>query len=424
MRFERLVIDGGDSSLAIDMHPRLTVLSGLGGLERDALATELIGALSTSRPGVHLELQAESGIRFAIFRPEGSPARVIDIDHRLDASRQFEGPGGQIDLLARLGLDPHRARALMRLDSQQLAQCVEGDRLVLQLASLDQRQLWEAAADLDAADRNLDSEAEDVGSSIEDAEAVARIESRHTDFEAAQAQSEQVRRINFLVAGVAALFAIPATQILGVLGLSALGFIAVAAVVVSIVYWRRAEAAAHAEQDALAAAGAQSYLGFHLQRVNGLLGSDAKRRRLAAAAERRRIAESRWSSLAGGTTVQWALEHRDQIEATARSREHVQSVDQLASDNTTTAVAHALREHLERVRNLGPDRESLPLLLDEPFVLLPEECTAPLLSLVLEQSKYQQIVLLTAQPSIESWAQLETMTGALEVVEPRPSALA
>lgn len=423
VRFERLVIDSGDHTLAIDLHPRFTVLTGMGSLERDALTTEFIGALSSSRPGVHLELQADSGVRFAVFRPEGSDPRVVDIDHRLDVTSQFLDPNGRIDLLARANLDTHQARRLMHVDGQQLAESVEGDRLILALASVDQSELWSTADDLLNATRYLDSEAEDIGSSADDAEAVARIEARHADLEAAQAQAEQVRKVNFLVSGIAALFAIPATQILGLPGLVACALIAVAAVVVSIVYWRRAEAASRAEVEALAAAGAQSYLGFHLQRVNGLLGSDAKRRRLLAAAERRRNAEARWNVLAGSTTLEWALEHKAEITGAARSRELVQTVDRMASGSTVTAAAHVLRERLASVRAVGPGQETFPLLLDEPFASLDEEAVAPLLSLLLEQSQHQQILLLTASASIASWARLESMTGALEVVEPTPHAL-
>ena len=46
------------------------------------------------------------------------------------------------------------------------------------------------------------------------------------------------------------------------------------------------ERAGEDETKALKAAGAQSYLGFHLQRVNGLLASDQHRKRLMRAAYR------------------------------------------------------------------------------------------------------------------------------------------
>jgi ABC-type transport system involved in cytochrome c biogenesis ATPase subunit len=82
-----------------------------------------------------------------------------------------------------------------------------------------------------------------------------------------------------------------------------------------------------------------------------------------------------------------------------------------------------LRQRLGLLHRVGPGQESFPLLLDEPFTRLGEEAVAPLLSLLLEQSQHQQILLLTAQGSITSWARLESMTGALEVVEPMPNAM-
>jgi len=45
---------------------------------------------------------------------------------------------------------------------------------------------------------------------------------------------------------------------------------------------------------------------------------------------------------------------------------------------------------------------------------------APLLEMILEQSAIQQVLLLTESQEIESWARLEAITGALEVVEPAP----
>ena len=250
VRFERLVIDSGDHTLAVDIHPRLTVLTGLGQFERDALATEVIGALSSSRPGVHLELQSDSGTRFAVFRPEGAAARVIDIDNRLDVTKSFADENGRIDLLAKAGLDTHQARRLMYVGSQRLTESVEGDQLVFQLASVDQAELWSTAERLQSAERQLEHEADEMGSSAEDADAIARIEESHQRFDEAVTQAESVRKINFLVAGISALFSIPASQILGMAGILVLAAIAAAAVTVSMIYWRRAEAAGKAEAEA------------------------------------------------------------------------------------------------------------------------------------------------------------------------------
>jgi len=423
VRFERLVIDGDGHSLAVDLHPRLTVLTGMEQLERDALTSEFVGALGSARPGVHLELQADNGTRFALFRPEGAPGRVIDIDNRMDVTSQFAGPDGRIDLLARANLDTHSARRLMQMGARQLTEEVEGDRLVLQMAGVDQAELWNAAERLREATANLESEADDMGSSVEDAEAVSRIEERHAEFERAQEQSERVRRVNFLVAGLAALLAIPATGVMGVPGLVLPALIAFAAVVVSIVYWRRVESASAAEAEALAAAGAQSYLGFHLQRVNGLLGSDAKRRRLLEASERHRDAQARWAVLAGNVTVEWAMANRAEVMAAAATRQRVENVDAAMGGDVVGAVSHVLGQRLAQLRKVGPGQESFPFVLDEPFGGLDEAVVPPLLELLLAQSANQQIMLFTSSPSIAAWARLEAMTGALEVIEPTPVSL-
>ncbi len=424
VRFERLVIDSGDHTLAVDIHPRLTVLTGLGQFERDALATEVIGALSSSRPGVHLELQSDAGTRFAVFRPEGAAPRVVDIDNRLDVTSSFADANGRIDLLDKAGLDTHQARRLMYVGSQRLTESVEGDHLVLALAAVDQAELWSTAERLQSTGRDLEREADELGSSVDDADAIARIEESHQGFEDAVTQAESVRKVNFLVAGIAALFSIPASQILGMVGILMLAAIAAAAVVVSMIYWKRAEAAGRAEAEALEAAGAHSYLGFHLQRVNGLLGSDAHRRRLLQVAEAQREAQARWTSLAGNVSMDWALEHRGAIVAASATGRDLSAADTEMGGEELTAATHALQQQFAAVRNVGPGMENFPLLLNEPFSDINPSVVAPLLETILEQSAYQQVLLLTDSAEISAWARLEAMTGALEVVEPAPAATA
>ena len=73
MHFERLVIEAGDDTFSLDLHRRMTVIAGVGRLEREGLITELIGALGRGRSGVHLEIASDAGARYAIFRPAGGP---------------------------------------------------------------------------------------------------------------------------------------------------------------------------------------------------------------------------------------------------------------------------------------------------------------------------------------------------------------
>ena len=421
MQFERLVIESGASSVSFDLHPRLTVIAGMSQMERDGLINEFVGALGNSRSGIHLELVAGNGNRFAVFRPSGAPHRVIDVDHRTDVTQQFSDATGSIDLLSRAGLDVRTARKVMRFGSQDLAETTERGAYIQQLARIEQNELWTAAEALVIADRRMEEEADAVGSSVEDAEVIERIEHHHEQFERTQVDNEKVRRMTFLAAGFAALLAVPAAALIGTFAVIPLGLIALAAVAVSIVYWQRMEKARSAEEAALADAGAQSYLGFHLQRVNSLLGSDQGRQRLIRAAEEHRQAAQRWHALAGEVDVNWAVANRAEITGAARLRADVQpflTPEDPGSGDQTAAAAHAVLGRLEQLRSLGPGWESFPALLDEPFQGLDSGTLPAMLELLVRSSEHQQIILLSESATVSEWARVEAMTGAIGVIEP------
>lgn len=421
MQFERLVIESGASSVSFDLHPRLTVIAGMSQMERDGLINEFVGALGNSRSGIHLELVAGNGNRFAVFRPSGAPHRVIDVDHRTDVTQQFSDATGSIDLLSRAGLDVRTARKVMRFGSQDLAETTERGAYIQQLARIEQNELWTAAEALVIADRRMEEEADAVGSSVEDAEVIERIEHHHEQFERTQVDNEKVRRMTFLAAGFAALLAVPAAALIGTFAVIPLGLVALAAVAVSIVYWQRMEKARTAEEAALADAGAQSYLGFHLQRVNSLLGSDQGRQRLIRAAEEHRQAAQRWHALAGEVDVNWAVANRAEITGAARLRADVQpflTPEDPSSGDQTAAAAHAVLGRLEQLRSLGPGWESFPALLDEPFQGLDAGTLPAMLELLVRSSEHQQIILLSESATVSEWARVEAMTGAIGVIEP------
>lgn len=421
MQFERLVIESGASSVSFDLHPRLTVIAGMSQMERDGLINEFVGALGNSRSGIHMELVAGNGNRFAVFRPSGAPHRVIDVDHRTDVTQQFSDATGSIDLLSRAGLDVRTARKVMRFGSQDLAETTERGAYIQQLARIEQNELWSAAEALVIADRRMEEEADAVGSSVEDAEVIERIERHHEQFERTQVDNEKVRRMTFLAAGFAALLAVPAAALIGTFAVIPLGLVALAAVAVSIVYWQRMEKARTAEEAALADAGAQSYLGFHLQRVNSLLGSDQGRQRLIRAAEEHRQAAQRWHALAGEVDVNWAVANRAEITGAARLRANVQpflTPEDPSSGDRTAAAAHAVLGRLEQLRSLGPGWESFPALLDEPFQGLDSGTLPAMLELLVRSSEHQQIILLSESATVSEWARVEAMTGAIGVIEP------
>jgi len=425
MHFERLVIEAGTNTFTLDLHPRLTVIGGVGRIEREGLVTELIGSLGAGRDGVHVELVADSGGRFAIFRPRSAPHRVIDVDAATDVTAEFSDAEGCIDLLGRANLDARSAREVMRFCQADLLTTHERDRQVQQLAQVNQNELWVAAEALRIAQRRLDDEASAVGSTAEDAEVIERIEARHAEFEASQAQLERYRKYTFVISALAAMGVVPAVLYVGLLAAVPLMVLAAASTLISIQMWRKNDKAHAAEEEALAAAGAQSYLGFHLQRVNGLLSSDQARKRLMQASEEHREALKRWQVIAGDVDLNWTLAHRGDISAAVRLRQDVVSLGMVptGADNgdgeRAASLAHTIVSRLNRLRTLGPGGESFPALLDEPFAAVEDSIVPSLVELLVRSSQHQQVVLFTESEAICQWARLEAMTGTIGLVEPQ-----
>jgi len=420
VHFERLVIEAGENTFTLDLHERLTVIAGVGRLEREGLVSELVGALGPSRAGVHLEIIETSGRHLAVFRPYGGRHRVVDIDRGVDVSTEHMGADGTIDLLARAGFDSRSAKRYLRLTAADLTASSQGDMNVRALASVDQQRLWAAARRVRELDDVLQHEADATGSSPEDAEIVERIEERHDEFLTAQARFERTRRLSFFTAAFAILAAVPVAMLESRgLAMMFIGYAAIATTL-SFLQWRGAEQSAKAEDDALTEAGAASYLGFHLQRVNGLVNSDQSRRRLVRAAEGFRQAMAEWEELAGDVPVEWAIEHAEQIMAAARRANPQLGFQPItaASPDLTTAMAQSLVARLTQLRSVGPLRESFPLVLDDPLVDLAGAAKGPLLELISKASADQQIIFLTQDEEVASWARVEAMTGLLTVIEP------
>ncbi|KAA0232358.1 MAG: hypothetical protein JJLCMIEE_00353 [Acidimicrobiales bacterium] len=424
VQYERLVIEAGDNTFTVDFHPRLTVIAGVSQMERDGLVSEMIGALSNSRSGVHLELASDAGARFAIFRPNVTKHRVVDVNAAIDVTNQFMDEDGGIDLLGRARLDMRSARRKMVFNATDLHTQTEAGQIVRRLALLDQNELWAAAEAVRSTEAALDDEAESSGSTAEDAEVIERIEARHAEFERAQARHESVRHASFFVGAFSALGAIPATVLVS--SMAAMPFVGAAVVttLISMAYWRKNESARRKEEEALAEAGASSYLGFHLQRVNGLLSSDQARRRLMKAAEEHREAVRRWEILAGEVDVNWAIDHAKEITAAAQVHHDVSSLSTVSStapetgNDETAAMSHAVISRLSDLRKLGPGGESFPALLDDPFIELDSSVKPSLLELLVRSSEDQQVIFLTEDEDVTSWARLEAMTGALSILEP------
>jgi hypothetical protein len=385
---------------------------------------ELIGALGGSRPGVHLELEERSGRHLAVFRPPTGRARVIDVDQAREVTPQFSDADGDCSILAGLGLTSRSARQAMRFGAADLAASTHRGEAVEVLAALDQRRVWGTAEALRSAEGELTVESEAIGSAPEDAAIIEEVEARHNAVELASEQMETTRKRTFWIGGVSAIAIIPGTILAGPLGLlfAAVGLTSVGA---SLLARARLGRAAAAEDRALADAGAHSYLGFQLQRVNGLLANDASRRAIMDVAAARREALAEWQELAGDIPVEWALANREAIQAAARLHREVDALGALSSTgpemsrDETGDLAHALISRLGAVRSLAG--EGVPLVLDDPFQQLEGSVKPLLLELLGRSAGDPQIVFLTEDEDVASWARLETITGELALIEPAPA---
>ena len=119
-----------------------------------------------------------------------------------------------------------------------------------------------------------------------------------------------------------------------------------------------------------------------------------------------------------------ALIRVEEIQAAARLRREVDALGALSStaperdDDVTDELAHAVVTRLAEARSLGG--EGLPLLLDDPFQQVDPTVKLLLLELLGRSAGEPQIVFLTEDEDIASWARLEALTGEVALVEPVP----
>jgi hypothetical protein len=423
VRCHRVVIEVGAATFALDLHPRLTIISGLAAMERESLVNEIVGALGGTRAGVHLELADRGGRRLAVLRPRGGRHRVVDIDRDADVTHEFAGAGGDIDLLARLGLSVNEARDRMRIGQREMADRPEPDERIRNLSLIDQKVLWAAAENVRRTKRVLETET--ASTPVEISPQMAAVEDAHLACDDIANRIggllDRARAVSGGLVGAAALSALAVRPALAALPL---GLLSAAAGHVALLE-RSLRKATCAEDQALIAAGHQSYLGFQLQRVNGMLSDAEVRKRLTTAASLHEQALIRWKELTSTVDVSWAFEHQDDIMIAALlDRELDQHDGRYASLRGAlgATLAHALAARLSEARRTsGPDG-TLPLLLDEPFAGVDGATKPALLGLLANWSGNPQVVLITDDPDVHSWAQAESVYGELGLVEASPVA--
>lgn len=429
MRLERLVIDSGGHTFAADFHPKLTVIGGLGPAARTALAGELIDSLAGAKPGVHLELET-SGRSLTVFRPAGSRHRVIDTDSVADVTDDYLGSDGSIDLFGAVGVDRALAQHTIRLTREDLALRGATDELVSRLAGVDQEELWEAAMRLKSADELLAHVSADSGASATDIELMDEVEERHAELVEATETYDRIRLISLTIGDIGAIAGLTLAFTDGASGLPFM-LVALAGVFLALHFRRNVKKAEAAEREALTTAGASDYASFHVERVSALLEGDAERRRFMQAVRGHRQAAEAWKAIAGDVSLSFALDHIDQIRASASLQSDVRSLQYLSesapdvSPDVTAELAQSLLNRIEAVRALTSGSETLPMVIDDAFENLEPAVKPMLLEMLSASSGAPQMILLTADDDVTSWARVEAMTGDLAVIDPQvqPSAV-
>ncbi|HUP85302.1 MAG TPA: hypothetical protein VM143_06515 [Acidimicrobiales bacterium] len=423
MRFQRLLLESGSTTVTLELHPRLTVIAGVAELERESLVTELLAGLAGSRPGTHLEVLTDGGRRLGILHPPlGGRDRVVELEANEDVTEEFSTDFGGVDVLAPYGFDMSSAKRRCRMASRDMLTDATADGAIAHLAAADQGRLWAAADDVRETDARLKAEVAAAGGDPEDAPLVGEVERRHEAFEAAQDRLEYVRHHGIFVGGACVVGAVPAVALHHWASLPLLAA-AIVTTLVSIRFRRRMEKARKAERVALERAGAESYLAFRLQRMDTMFdGTD--RSRLAHAVGAHRDALTRWQALAGEVSVDLAFDLRERVLAASHRLAEAgggNAAATAAAAAEPSELAQAMIARMSDLRHAGTGGESLPLILDEPLQGVSPSVKQWMLELISRSAGSPQVVYLTNDVDVANWARMEAVTGELSILEPEPS---
>jgi hypothetical protein len=420
MRFQRLLLESDGTTVNVDLHPRLTVVAGVGPLERESLVSELLGGLSSHRPGTHLEVVEHSGRRLGIMHPSaGGRDRVVELSTQQDVTVEFVDDAGTLDVLAAMGVERAAARRKCRMTAGDMAALAKVDGAVAALAAHDQDRLWAAATRVRETDTALRAEVAAIGGDPDDAPLVEEVERRHAAFEAAQARLEYVRHHGIFVGGASVLGAVPAVFLRSWVAFPLLAT-AMLTTILSIAYRRRLASARAAEQQALASAGAEDYLAFRLSRTQRLLDAGVDRSHLGMAVADHQRALGEWARFAGDVSVDWAFDMRDRILSTAARLREAGGPSEVSAAEPGD-LAQALIERMTELRHIGARGSTLPLLLDEPLAGATLAVKTWMLELIARSAGSPQVVYLTDDPDVAAWARMESISGDLAVIEPAPA---
>jgi hypothetical protein len=397
MRIDRLEVATSTDTMEMRLHPRITLVSGLGQLERDALTAEIAAALGTGRPGLNAELLEDTGRILMVQRPIDGPSRVIDALNEEDISEFFRTEDGSISIAGALGVDQDDLRSFLRLGLTSMKAEKNVDDLIRRLGRLDQDKLWAAALTLAEVEVEVANQSGASQSSASYETYVDAIEDCQLAVARANERIENTRAA--LMASSTALALLAFIGILILHPLAAVPFLALsmACAGASFFNYQELEQAREAEIQILNEAGVESYFNLRLIQVEALTAKPQHRSGIIKLHEIHRYAEECWQELVGVVPLEWAVAHRREIEAAARGRYR-----DAASITDPAEMVDRIRRHLDRTgSHLG---ESLPAIFDDPFTILDDFDVAAVLSMVSDHARTGQVIIMTDDARVTGWA--------------------
>ncbi len=393
MRLHRIELRTQANTVDLPFHHQATVIAGLGRLEREALASEIIAAIGQGRPGLSADISTHTGCRLEIRRPLDGPATVTDVDTFVDSTAEFLIDGV---------INPTRALEIAgpaRVTLADLRAGEEANDRVRRLAALDQDQLWSLAISLAELEVDVARQADDevVGERISSV-ASEQIEQARAEVDITNNRLQNMSDQAIMAASSLTMIAFVVAYITH--PFIAIPFIA-AAVAVAYRSWslhKQHERALATEQALLDQFGLESYLDFQLRKVDALTSDTEQRRQSLSLAEKRRFANEQWSRFVGpDVSLEWAASHRPTITLAAKQRSRLGF-----GGDTSEAEAGSLAL-AERIRMSTDSAESTPLLVDAVFEGQSDAVVERMLWLVDHHCQQLQFIIMSNDPRVLRW---------------------
>ena len=392
---DRIVTDTAEGPQAIDLHPRLTVISSTDNVRRREAYERVLGALQ-AKPGSTIEVRTEYGDSITAKRGTQGGAALFDTSNNLPVRSEDRGLGivGQLnysqDMAAHL--------ELFHITAERMHARAERDTDLIGVAQAPLDQLFALAAQITTDERSLNdtrSKRSSLSESIRVRE--SREESISQQLENHTEVKKKITVYAYAAMGVVVLGISAALLVNQAIGL-------VLCVVGSII------AAVGRLNDKKSDAGEiqGEELDIQLGRVDELFNTHDLSRNRRTAEDSLAQSHLTWRRLAGKAEPSVLLKDRPRIEELASHLQLISNEKVEVAGDTSVLVGFA--SLLAELNRRFP-AERVPLLVDDLFADVPTQYHGVLRELLLRASHRRQVVLESADMVVTKWAAVEAVGG-------------